>query len=249
VSHDAGSHPVDDLAAYAVHALDEDETRTVEAHLARCSSCRHELDAHRDTLALLTVDAAEPPGVWDRIAEAVATRPRQPPSVSSDAAATDLHAARHRRTKRRRPGPILAAAAAVLALVGGLVIGRLTSDSTEDITDLAEQALQDPDSTIAPLVDPGERPVSRLVVSDGSAFLVLDELPALPAGQAYQLWRIGDGDAVSLGVLGDGTRRSLAISLPPEATEFAITTEPATGVVSATGPLVAQGSFEQASEP
>ena len=38
-------HPLDDLALYALDALDPDEARAVEAHLAGCPSCRAELDA------------------------------------------------------------------------------------------------------------------------------------------------------------------------------------------------------------
>ena len=44
-------HPHDELAAYAVDALDPDERAAVEAHLDGCAPCRAELAEHWETLA------------------------------------------------------------------------------------------------------------------------------------------------------------------------------------------------------
>jgi anti-sigma-K factor RskA len=63
-SHD---HPLDDIAAYAVGALDADDRRAVEAHLGSCDACRAELAAHREALARLVPDEEPPAGLWDRI--------------------------------------------------------------------------------------------------------------------------------------------------------------------------------------
>lgn len=60
-------HPLDDVAAYAAGALEPDERRTVEAHLATCTLCQAELAAHRDALARLVPDEEPPAGLWDRI--------------------------------------------------------------------------------------------------------------------------------------------------------------------------------------
>jgi anti-sigma-K factor RskA len=63
------SHPHDDLAIYALDALDPGEHAAIEAHLAECEACRAELDAHRDTLSRLVVpDDEPPPSVWAGIA-------------------------------------------------------------------------------------------------------------------------------------------------------------------------------------
>ena len=43
-------HPRDDLAAYALGALDAPEQRVVEAHVERCALCRAEVDGYRDAL-------------------------------------------------------------------------------------------------------------------------------------------------------------------------------------------------------
>ncbi|HEY8547109.1 MAG TPA: zf-HC2 domain-containing protein, partial [Acidimicrobiales bacterium] len=62
------THPVDDLAAYAVDALDPVERAAVESHLAECAGCRHELDRHRSTLSAPAVAEEPPAGVWEGIA-------------------------------------------------------------------------------------------------------------------------------------------------------------------------------------
>jgi anti-sigma-K factor RskA len=64
---DAGSHPVDALAAFAVDAVEPDERRVIEAHLERCPACRRELAAHQEVLARMIADERPPTGVWDRI--------------------------------------------------------------------------------------------------------------------------------------------------------------------------------------
>src|SRR5919108_93067 len=43
-------HPRDDLAAYALGALDPHERQAVDAHLETCASCRAEVDAYRAAL-------------------------------------------------------------------------------------------------------------------------------------------------------------------------------------------------------
>jgi anti-sigma-K factor RskA len=63
-------HPHDDLAIYALDALDPDEHAALDEHLAGCPSCRAELEEHRTTLARLVVPAEEPPpSVWAGIAQ------------------------------------------------------------------------------------------------------------------------------------------------------------------------------------
>jgi anti-sigma-K factor RskA len=62
------------LAAHALGALDVDEARRVEEHLATCAECRAELEEWRDTTSALahTAGTAEPsPAVRSRILESV----------------------------------------------------------------------------------------------------------------------------------------------------------------------------------
>ncbi|MGY1742228.1 MULTISPECIES: anti-sigma factor family protein [unclassified Blastococcus] len=77
-----------DLGAYVLGALERDERRRVEEHLAGCAVCRAELTEFRDLPALLSrVDPAEltgppvqpPPDLYDRVRAAVdeQARPRR----------------------------------------------------------------------------------------------------------------------------------------------------------------------------
>lgn len=66
-----GEHPLDDLAAYALDALDEADRRAVDDHLALCDSCRAEVAGHHETLAGLTADEAPPAAVWERVAAGI----------------------------------------------------------------------------------------------------------------------------------------------------------------------------------
>jgi Anti-sigma-K factor rskA/Putative zinc-finger len=65
---DSNTHPLDDLAVYALDALEPAERDSVDAHLGRCASCRAELDRHLDTLARMTSAEDPPAHLWDRIA-------------------------------------------------------------------------------------------------------------------------------------------------------------------------------------
>lgn len=64
-------HPLDDLAAHALDALDPAERRAVDEHLAGCAACRAELAGHHETLAALAPAEAPPPSVWQGIATAI----------------------------------------------------------------------------------------------------------------------------------------------------------------------------------
>jgi anti-sigma-K factor RskA len=141
------AHPLDDLAVYALDALDEPERALVDAHLAGCTACRAELDQHRTTLSHLTTPEEPPPELWDRIArQTAATPPRiaQAPGPGPEPAAgrlapsdhmapvVPLHRARdtaasggewtprHRARRPSRRGAWLTAVAAVAVVLAGI---------------------------------------------------------------------------------------------------------------------------------
>lgn len=58
---------LDLIAAYAIHAVDDDERAFVEAHLDDDPSYREELGRHLITAASLTVEAPVPASTWDAI--------------------------------------------------------------------------------------------------------------------------------------------------------------------------------------
>jgi hypothetical protein len=90
------SHPGEDLAVYALDALDEIERRQVDDHLAGCPECRLELDGHYEVLAALGPDEAPPPRVWEGVMAAIrapAPAPPPPPAPMPPLAAPPRHTA------------------------------------------------------------------------------------------------------------------------------------------------------------
>jgi hypothetical protein len=74
--------------------------------------------------------------------------------------------------------------------------------------------------------------------------LLLRDLPALPASQAYQVWYIRDGQPVSAQVLSPGVagEQEVQLSSPPAgAQQVAVSVEPAGGSPSPTGAVVLAG--------
>lgn len=182
---EAGIHEL--TAAYALDALESEERRLYEAHLAQCRQCREELASFADVTEALAVAASGPtPGdaLRDRILTAVHVEPQVVVPFE--------------RPSRRVP-PLLAGVAAVAAVVVlglGLWASRLSGDLDE-----ARSALEQQRAAASVLADPGARTVAlasgrgQLVVdSSGRAVLVVDGLAPAPAGKTYEVWVV-EGDA------------------------------------------------------
>jgi anti-sigma-K factor RskA len=255
-------HPYDDLAVYALDALDADERTATEAHLAGCPLCRAELDRHLETLAYLTPrDEAPPPTVWEGIARQLPrTRPARPaasdrptsspfagpsadpgslPIPPPDATVIPFDRDRPHHARRSAPSPgngrraltPWLAAAAVAVIVLGIAALTLRPGEDPDLAETAAAAAADESSTVVQLATATGDPEARVVRdADGHGYVLLDDLPQLPEGRAYQLWRTNDTDTpVSLGMIGNGDNDAAAVSIPSDATGFAISDEPASG--------------------
>lgn len=233
-----GEHPLDDLAVYAVDALEPNERAAVEAHLAGCASCRAELAGHLDTLARLTEALAPPAGGVEQLLVGLDA----PRHMARPTAITAAPSARERRRRWMRVAGVAAAAAAVAAVVG-VALSSLGDEDTDTLSDLADEALDQPDADVATLATPEGANVARVVVTnEGTGYLFADDLPTLAEGQAYQLWQLDGPAPVSLGLVGDGTRPVSAVAVPAGTTTMAISAEVAGGVVSPTADqIVASG--------
>jgi anti-sigma-K factor RskA len=272
VSHSGpvGDHPLDDLAAYAIDALDPGERRAVDDHLAQCSACSAELEGHRETLGALAPVETPPPEVWQHITAAIGAPGLPDPhtgirgiAVLDDAASnppleegggdgddrvapvTSLAGAARARTRRPSPARWVAAVAALVAAAGvggalGFALGNSSDDA--DIGSLAQQALDEPNGVVATLADSEGRPVARVVADEDGAFMLLDALEDLPEGRAYQLWSVGGPEPVSLGMLGRDGTNTVAFRLPPTISELAISVAPTNGDSAPTGEFQAAGS-------
>jgi anti-sigma-K factor RskA len=196
---DHDTHPIDDLAVYAVDALEPAERAAVEAHLAGCAACRHELDLHRATLGAMAVPEAPPAGVWagisrqlqpeaadddDPLRPGLETRevvvvplPPPAPDVAADGGGTPRrprHRARGARPEAAwwRSGRVLAAAAAVVVVlgVGAVVVGLPGDEPAPSVSELAADAAADPESTLVTLSSVAGEPAARVVLADDADF-------------------------------------------------------------------------------
>jgi anti-sigma-K factor RskA len=173
-------------AGYALGALDPQERRAYEEHLAGCESCREELAAFAQVTEALAVAAAGPApplALRERILESVRAEP---------------HVVIPLEPQRRRTTPVLAAVAAVAAV---LAIGAgLWAASLAGELDDTRSALEHERDVASVLANPNARTIplqegdGRLVVApDGRAALVLRDVAPAPSGKTYQMWIVAHG--------------------------------------------------------
>jgi hypothetical protein len=247
------------LGVYALDAVEPDERDLVDQHLPTCAKCRAEVAEHREVAALLAHSGAPAPaGLWDRIADSLEGgeapelqfRPAIPFPSASSTPAPPTPASRHASWRNRAAGALLAAAAAVIAVMGVQMVDqdrRLDQMSALLELDALDRAYQ------AAAAMPGSERVEvtsfdgslgteAVVTEDGSAYLQASTLPPLPEGRTYQLW--GDlGDrAVSLGVLG-AEPKVIHFEVSEQFRGLAITEEEAPGVAVTDQPILAYGQL------
>jgi len=223
----------DDLAAYALGALDGRERSELEAHLATCNRCQIELrwlEPALDALPASVEQLTPPPGLRKRILEA----------ANEDV--PDFGRVRAQRTERRswwRAGavrPALAAAATVAAVAVGLAGGyALRGEDAGD--DLVTQTV--PVEAAAPAIQ-----ANASVIQHGDSWtLDVRDLPELRGGDVYQVW-IAHGKTIRPSVLfvpsqGDSAKVALPRTMA-SASQLMVTREPSGGSQEPTSaPLLA----------
>jgi len=211
--------PHANVAPYALDALDADEEREFEEHLASCEACREELASLREATAALAYGAvgpAPPPELKERIlAEAAAERPNV---VSLP-------------QRRSWTAPLAAAAAVAAAVAVGVGVYAATRPASSD--PLAS-VLAQPGAKLVPMGDRG----ALAVAPDGTAAIALT-VPRAPAGKTYEAWVIRDGAAQRAGLFSGATVLRIDRPVKPGSV-VAVTLERAGGVDAPTSkPLAA----------
>lgn len=149
------------LTLHAAGALEPEEEARVRAHLESCAACRAELEAHHEVLGLAALLPPSP-----REQAVLAALPR-----------TTLSAWRRTQVQQaarlRTAGALLAAAAAVLFVLGPVVRGRPTTipppaaiveplEAEETASELEQWALADPLADALELEESDDEPDSEL---------------------------------------------------------------------------------------
>lgn len=235
------------LGAYALDAVEGEERALVEAHLDECARCRAEVAEHRETAALLAFTGSDaPPGVW----EGISTQLERPQAPVVDL--TDVRRRRSQGAPSRWLGAIAAAAAVVVAAVGGLgwkvvdqdrQIDRLASRvAGGDLAALATSVLADPSTRQIELTGAdGNRMALVALTPEGDGYIIPNSMQTLEEGRSYQLWALAGDTPVSAGLLGHSPDVSaFHVGAPVEG--FAISVEDADGAPAPTSAPVASGT-------
>ncbi|MER5176963.1 zf-HC2 domain-containing protein [Streptomyces sp. NPDC002896] len=172
------------LGAYVLGALDEQEVRAVDEHVASCQRCREELDGLREMESAL--GEVPPEAFLDG-----------PPEGGDLLLQRTLRQVRNERAGvERRRRVVLAAVAAVAAaavLGGGVLIGRGVGGGTTEV------AGPDPSSTSAPATPPAGTKVGEGTSATTGSRMTVKVIPAadwvrvnasvngIPAGERCRL--------------------------------------------------------------
>jgi len=194
-----------------------------------------ELRATAARLATAT-SATAPAALRERVlAEASSTRQLSP--LGGVASLDDRRARQTSPPWYRQPATAAAAVLLVVAAsLGGLAVqqSRQADQQSQQADDAREQAAQiaavvaDPDHVerTVPLASGG---TGTVLAVDGTAVFLGSDLPELPDGRAYQLWRMTGQDSQSAGVLGrGGDVTGVVTGMGPE-DAVGVSVEPASG--------------------
>jgi anti-sigma factor RsiW len=226
-------HPIDDLAALAIGALDADDARAVRAHVAGCSSCSAELRALEEAAfaVVATTERDVPEGLRNKIVERARREavPRRAPSAPF----FDLF---------RRPAPLaIPVALAVLLLVSLAAYAGARRDADRYANALSGVA----GARVVALARTGEVAGVRgslVIPANGAApYLILD-LPAAPSGKTWEAWVLRGETPLAAGITNDRGVTTLVLTAPLASGDgVAVTLEPSGGVDRVTGNPVLAG--------
>lgn len=222
--------------AYSLDALDGAEREAFEAHLPTCPACREEVAGLTAAAArLANAASAQPPADLRArvLAEVAGTRQLSPlPAV------TNID---ERRARRWYTQPATAAAALLLVVTAGSATYAVTENRR------AERAEQRAAQVVAIATDPQRVELTvpassggsgTVVAAEGSALFRARDLPELPDDRVYQLWRIRDDGAQSVGVLGRGAELEALVTDMAPTDALGLSVEPDGGSESPTGEIV-----------
>jgi len=257
-------HPIreEDFDLLALGALEGEDKRAIESHIASCPECARKLGQAHGRLGLLALSAPRveaSPGVKERLLRQLHAsaegRAYTPARVEPESTA---------RSSGRWWAAVFAPAAAALALASvflwiendrlqeqarrlhnTLAIQQREIGELRQIADVI-QAHDTVSVTLKPMTGPAQG-TAKVLYNSGMGKLVYDGwIAPAPADRSYQLWLVPmSGKPVSAGVFNPETSDSIAwLSSVPQGLAvkvFAITLEPAGGMPAPTGPMVLMG--------
>jgi anti-sigma-K factor RskA len=245
----------DELPLYAMGSLAGEERAAWDRHLEECTTCRQEVERLHSDLALLALSAAgpsPPQRARQRLLKAIAREPR-PLAVSV----------------RRRWWMLAPIFVSVVLAIFAMLLWRENTLQREQIAALRLRAAQEqpllkqaqevlavltaPDAQHVTLVAAQSRPQPAgkaiYLPRKGGLVFMASNLAPLPPRKTYQLWLLPSqgGAPLPAGIFRPDARGAATVIMPPlplgvEATNFAVTVEPAGGSSTPTMPIVLVGA-------
>lgn len=258
----SGEPPHDDVGAYVLDALPDDDRRRFEGHLASCRSCQEAVATLTPVVATLYrldepstrdgEEGADPPAADAELRarilglvaaegpRSVTAAPVLPPAPPVLVAPSDVGRWRGRAAA---PAWLLAAVFALAtagALGWGLTQRRELADQRTELALLRQRA---PIVYEMETMEGAPRAVGRVVVdgADGVGMLVVHGLPALAPGRDYQVWLL-EGDnarpSVTFDVAASGAGGVMIDGYGGAVDGVALTEEPDGGSETPTTPIL-----------
>lgn len=241
----------EDLALYAMGALDDQHCPELQAHLATCAECRRELEALRADMALLALSATgphPPQRSRRRLMDAMAVGPREERRVKTRPG-----------TDRPRPrwftlAPI--AVAVILAIISaGLLqqvrqLRQALSDEKQNSAHAKAllDMMNDPKAQHMTLVAAraSRQPQVKTIYQkdQGHVLLMASNLEPIPDNKVYELWLIPmSGEPMPCGTFridhhGNSMMMHAMETAGIEAKAFAVTVEPVGGSKTPSSPIM-----------
>lgn len=225
-------HPLDDLAAYSIGALDPSEETRVREHLAACAGCRVKV-ASFDEISWAIAELAAGAAPSHDLRRRVVAQVRR-----AEVRTSPLEAIRRAFAVQVPLAVPLALALALGVALAGLQSARGDADAyARTVAGVADAQVV----SLAPT--PGSDARGTLVIpSAGDPYLIL-RLPAPPPGKTWEAWIIRGAQPLAAGITGDRSGVvTLVLSRPVRTGDaVAVTLEDAGGVPIPRGAPVLQG--------
>jgi anti-sigma-K factor RskA len=210
-------------AAYALDALESDDARRYEAHLARCERCQGELATLSESATALAYAADAPAPPADLRARILQQARDERPNVIP------------LRPRWVKPLAAVAAVAACAAIALGIWAASLSSR-----LDQRDAELKREQRVAQLLAQPNSRAIAfsrgTLVVGrDGAGALILNKLAQPASGRTYEAWVADHGAPQPAGLFDGGAAVTVLLERPvPQGATVMVTEEKAGGSATPT---------------